>query len=206
MVARKSLRSSSSGRALRTSSSFEPAPARLANAEAQVSEAVHAVGIGVDAHQHPRPLRLLTGGVQQVEPLGMGVELEETAAPGGVPNDAEHVDIVGLPVGDQPAEGVGEDRKVRVVHRPQDALGLLGAAEIEPAVDGADDEVEIAENVIGKIEASILENIDLDPFQQRDAEPLLGSSLSISSSWLSRRSGVSPRATATRRECSVIAM
>ena len=37
-----------------------------------------------------------------------------------------------------------------VVYRPQDALGLLGAADIEPAVDGADDEIEIAEASSGR--------------------------------------------------------
>ena len=83
-----------------------------------------------------------------------------------------HVDRVGLALADQAAGRVGEDVEVRVVHRAQHALGLLRGRQLELAVDRRDDEVELAEDVVRQVELAVLQDVDLDALQHRDARQL----------------------------------
>ena len=61
----------------------------------------------------------------QVEPGRVGVELEEFSVLLGRGEDLLQVDRVRLAAIDQPACGVGDDRDVRILQRPENPLGDL---------------------------------------------------------------------------------
>ena len=87
-----------------------------------------------------------------VEAVGAGVELEEAAVLFGVGDDALEVDLVAGALEEKASGGVAEDVEVAIVHRAEDALGLLLLVHCEARVDGADGVVELAEDFVGVVE------------------------------------------------------
>ncbi len=60
---------------------------------------------------------------------------------------------------------MSENAEKRVVHGPENPLGLLRGAQRERAVHGADDEVQATKDRVGKVEIAVFEDIDLNAFQ-----------------------------------------
>src|SRR5262245_4152513 len=92
----------------------EPRTAGLKNAVAKNVEAVGGVGVGVDGDGNA----VLFGGgavyVVQVQPHGVGVELQQFAVLLCGGHDSVEIDFIGLAAVDQPASGMGDNRDVRV--------------------------------------------------------------------------------------------
>ncbi len=107
--------------------------------------------------------------VDEIDALGMGAQLEMDAPRLRLAHDPEHVDIEALALADQRFVGLREQRDVRIVECVQDALGLQCSRQIEAAVHGRDDEVELREHAVGKIESAVLQDVDLDAFEHADA-------------------------------------
>ena len=69
--------------------------------------------------------------VIQVEPVGIGIELEMASVRASRGNHGFHIDVVRVALADQPPGWMGNDRDMAIVHRANDALGLSLAGEIE---------------------------------------------------------------------------
>ena len=149
---------------------LQPAPSGLVHAEAQVVEVMDGMGVGVDAHQHSRVLGHPAGEIGEVQPLGVGVELEEATALPRMAEDALQIDLVGFPLEEQPPRGVGEDVKMGVVHGLENARSLPVAGKVESAVDRAHDDVELTQDVVRQVQIAVLQDVHLDPLEQ--GEPL----------------------------------
>ena len=135
------------------------------------------MGVGGDADQHPLLPGHLAVEVGEVKALGVGVELQVAAPVAGLADDAGHVDVVGLALGDQPPGGVGEDGEVGVVHGLEDAPGLVGAAEVELAVHPGDHQVELAQDLIRQVQAAVREDVHLDALEDPEGHPFAGRAL-----------------------------
>ena len=146
----------------------EPTAPGLSDAEAEIGELLRPVRIGRDAHEYTGLLGHAAMEIGKIEPVGMGVQFDEAAAVLRGGDDPCHIDIVGLALADEAPGRMGKDGEMRPVHRAQDALSLLLTRQVELAVDGGDDEVELAQDVVRQVELSVFENIDLDPLQQRE--------------------------------------
>jgi hypothetical protein len=151
---------------------LQPATASLANAEAEIVEVQHTVRIRIDADQDAFFFGELTVGVEQIHALGVRVEFQKAAALTGLADDPRHVHVIRLTLLNQPARRVGQDVKVRPVHRAQDAFGLLLTREVQAAMHGADHQIQPAQNVVRQIQLPVLQNVDLDPFEQRNTGEL----------------------------------
>ncbi len=59
-----------------------------------------------------------------------------------------------------------------MIHRAQDALGLLGARQVEVAVHRTDHQIEPRQHLIRQVEVAVFEDVHLDALEQRDAVQL----------------------------------
>lgn len=146
----------------------EAGAAGLVDARGEEIEFGDAVGVGVD-----RDFQAGVAGEAgvfdaEVEAVGAGVYFEKAAALAGVFDHAVDIDFVAGAAEEQAAGGVAEDVAVGVVHRAEEALGLLRFVEGEARVDGADGVVELGEEVVGVIERAVGEDVDFGGFE--DAE------------------------------------
>lgn len=144
---------------------FNPPSACLPDPISKILKIEDAVGVGIDAEHDALLFRLPAIGVGQIKPDRMRVHFEKAAALSGMADDTSHVHVVGRSFIDKPAAGMGQDRKIGMVHGAEDPLGLLLPRESEMAMDGPDDEIEALQVFIRKIQAAILQNVDLDPLQ-----------------------------------------
>src|SRR4029077_7735705 len=114
--------------------------------------------------------------VVEIEPSGLCVDFEMTAKLAGGGDDALHVDLIRLPLADQPEGGMTENSDIAISHGADDAIRLRLARQIEIGVDGRDHEVELGQDCVRQVEASVPEDINLDPLENCDAvEPLIQS-------------------------------
>ena len=107
--------------------------------------------------------------VRQVEPRRLAVELDESASRAGAIEHCGEVEFHRRPLVDEAATRVGEDRQVRMIERLQESLGLAAPGELKACVDRADDVVESGEHLVGQRQRPVLEDVDLDALQYRDA-------------------------------------
>ena len=133
---------------------------------------LHAVRVRVDDDRHAGLGRAPHVLVAEIEPVGVGVELEHGAGLPGRGNDRLDVDLVGLALLDQPAGGVEEDVGVRVPHGADDPVGLLPAREVEVRVDRDADHVELGERLVVDVERAVPVDVDLGAGEQADAVEL----------------------------------
>ena len=121
------------------------------------------------------------------------------------------VDVVGWPAIDQPAGRVADHRHVRVLDRLDDPGRDPVAGLVLAVVEAGHHPVGPGEHLVGQVEASLLEHVDLDPLEHRDRglgrrPPSDSLSRSIASHCFSSRLRSSPWAIVTRWPWSVIAM
>ena len=100
--------------------------------------------------------------VAQVQPVGLGVDLERGSRLRGPRDDALDVDVGSGPLQDPPAGQVSDAVDVRVVDRAQDALGRVA---LERGVHRRDDPVELREHLVGDVERAVGADVDLDSAQ-----------------------------------------
>lgn len=137
---------------------------RLPDAKAQVIEVVDTVRIGIDAYKYPQFLGHPAMNISQVEPVGVGIELEETATLARVNEDALNVELKRLAFQHETAGRMGDHVHVGIVHRSERASGLFVPREVEETMDGRNHDAELAERRIAKIETAVLENVDFNTF------------------------------------------
>ena len=124
--------------------------------------------VRVDGDQHPQ-----LGGppgldIVQVGPLRGGVDLDRLAMAPGRLEDLLEVHVVRVSLADEPARRVGQDVHVGVRQCRADPPGHLGLRLLEPRVDGADDEIELGEDVVGVVHGPVGQDIALAARQDPD--------------------------------------
>ena len=119
-------------------------------------------------------LRRRAGHVVQVEPRRMGVQLQHLAVVAGGLHHRLQVDLVGLPLQQHPAGGMGDRRDVRILQGLDHPAGDLLARLLLAVVDAGHDPIGLGQHVVGQVEPAAFENVDLDALEHRDAvEPLV---------------------------------
>jgi hypothetical protein len=99
----------------------------------------------------------------------MRVEFQEAAALAGLAHHARQVDVAGGSLVDEPPGRVGQDAEAGLVHGAQQPLGLLLACQVEAVMDGAHDNIQPSQEVIGQVERAVLQNVNLHALEQDDA-------------------------------------
>jgi hypothetical protein len=87
----------------------------------------------------------------------------------GAVEDGGGVEGEGLAAQDEAAGGVAEDADVRILDGAQDAFGRLFAGLFEVGVNAGDDDVHLREDIVGKIERAVFEDVYLDAGEDADA-------------------------------------
>src|ERR1700751_1573967 len=112
----------------------------------------------------------------EIEPSRFRVDFEMAAKLAGGGDDALHVDLIRLPLADQPPGGMTENSDMAISHGADDAIGLRLGRQIEIGVDGRDYDIELCQDCVRQVEASVIEDINPDPLENSDAvEPLIES-------------------------------
>lgn len=102
--------------------------------------------------------------IVEIEPFGLGAELEETAALGCGPDDAFDVDVDPCAAAQQAAGRVHQDGETAMVDCTQHALGLFCGRQVEAQVNRADDQVELRQDGIRVIQAAVGKDVDFGTF------------------------------------------
>jgi hypothetical protein len=108
----------------------------------------------------------------EVEPVRVGVQLDGDPVGRRLFEHGVEVDRVRLARQQQAARGVGENREVRIVESTQRAAGHRLAVHGKARVNGADDEVEVVQQLVAVVDLSVGENVGLDAL--KDSEILHG--------------------------------
>ena len=122
-----------------------------------------------DRHLHTHVLGQPADMIIDVEARGVRIELDCAAALLRGLEDALKIDWIGGALAEQASGGMGKDIEVAIVHGADDALGLLGLAQVELVVDGAYPEVEVGQDGVGQIEGTAGEDVDLAGLQELHA-------------------------------------
>jgi len=101
----------------------------------------------------------------QVESIGQAVDLERDPFLERDVENALEVERVLRPAVDEPALGMAEAAHMRVAQRLLDALCHLAPRHPLPAVHARLHPVELGQDVVGKIEPPVGEDVALDPAQ-----------------------------------------
>jgi hypothetical protein len=74
-------------------------------------------------------------GIAQIEPLGLGVQLQEAPSLQGRLDRPLHIQLVRSAPADHPSGRMGQDVEVRIVHRTNHPLRLLVGRQVELGVN-----------------------------------------------------------------------
>ena len=99
---------------------------------------------------------------RQVEPVRLGVDLEERSRLDRRLEDALEVELVRRAPVDLPAGRMADAVDVRVLHRGDQAVGEALAGPVEAGVDRGHDPVALGERLVGEVEAAVGADVDLD--------------------------------------------
>lgn len=113
--------------------------------------------------------RHLAARVVDIQPAGMSIEFQTATSLIRRLHHLLHVDRIGGPVVNQPPRGMPQNGEMRIVHGPDNPVGLFLARKVKGAVDRADRVIQPRKQVIGKVEAAVFEDIHLARFQKTDA-------------------------------------
>lgn len=80
--------------------------------------------VGRDRNLHAQRLRRLGMDIDQIQPVGLGIDLEKTAALARGGDHPLDVDVIGIALPDQAAGRMRQDRDMAVVERADDPLRL----------------------------------------------------------------------------------
>ncbi len=108
--------------------------------------------------------------VAQVEPVGLGVDLEERARRQSALDHLLDLDRGRVADVDPPARQVADAIDVRARHRVQHPLGRVL---VEARVDGRHHPVELLEDLVGDVELAVRANVHLDPLQDPEGRERL---------------------------------
>ncbi len=138
--------------------------------------------------------------IVQIKPSGIGVDLQSRTALGTHLDQRLQIDVVALAPADQPSGRVADHVDVRIAGRGDQSGGHLLASLAEAAVDRGNHQIQLGQDLIGKVQRSIGANLQLDPVEQagtvappvdRSNElPLLGQSLGVEAVGHTERLGV----------------
>src|SRR5262249_42026409 len=107
--------------------------------------------------------------VVQVEPLGVGVELEDGAGRGGGGDYRVDIYVEGGSLAEAAAGRVEEDVGVGIVHGPDDPARLLRAGRREVRVHGDADDVEIGKGGVVDVEGAVAVDVHLGAAEHANA-------------------------------------
>jgi hypothetical protein len=114
------------------------------------------VGVAADRDQHAFVPGELTMDVEQIEAIGMRIELQKAAPLPRMTDDPQHIHVIGLAPIEQAAGRVREDGEVRTIHGAEDPLRLFGPRKSELGMHRADYEVELAQYLVRQVQAPCL--------------------------------------------------
>ena len=107
--------------------------------------------------------------VVEIEPLRLGVDLEQNTRVGGGAGDPGHVDRIGIAAPQQPSRRVGEDAHVRMAQGPEDPFGHRLFSHVELGVHRDHHDVERAERLLVQVETAVGQDIHLGALEDGDA-------------------------------------
>jgi len=101
----------------------------------------------------------------QIQPVGVGVQFQGLAELGRCVEHLLDVDGVGLTGQEEPPRGMGQDGGERMLQGRDDAARHFLGGQVEPGMDGGDDEIEQRQRVVVIIQRSVGQDIRFDPFE-----------------------------------------
>lgn len=122
--------------------------------------------VGVHGELHAVPLRAQDVLVTQVEPLGMGVDLQHGARPRAGLEDGVEVGVDARALADPAGRGVADDGDVRVLAGADEAAGEFLPALVEVGVDGGHADVELREELVGPVQGAVRADVEFRAVQQ----------------------------------------
>ena len=128
------------------------------------------MGVGAD-HQFCAALfRRLRLHVVQIQALGAAVDLQRGPRADGRVDQLLEIDLVGLPLPQEPAGGMAQDIDVPVLHRLDDPRRHLLAGHPQPGVHRAHHDIELPQHLIRIVQPAVGEDIALRAHQDRDPD------------------------------------
>ncbi len=122
--------------------------------------------VGADRELHPGvPGRLDVVG-RQVEPLGVGVDLQRSAGRRAGAEQRGQVDIDAWPLAEPPRGRVPDDVHLRVLAGPQEPAGHLGPALVEVGVHRRHADVESRQEIFRPVDGPVGGDVQLGAVQQ----------------------------------------
>src|SRR6266576_2509362 len=108
----------------------------------------------------------------EVEAPGVGIDLYGDTVLGTCAKDFLDVYVVTRPAQQLPAGDVTQDGGTWVCNGSHDPIRLLVAAELEPAMDARDHEIEARQHVVPIIQQTVGKNFRLNPLENTEAVPI----------------------------------
>ncbi|NBX31013.1 iron-containing alcohol dehydrogenase, partial [bacterium] len=147
---------------------FEAGAAGLEDAAPHDVEAAGRVGVGGDHELHAGPLRGGGVAVVEVEPPGVGVDLQEGAGAGRRGDHRLDIHVVGRSAVDQPARRVADHAHERIFDRLDDAGRDPVAGLVLTIVEAGHHPIGMLQNVVGQVEPPLLQHVHLDALEHHD--------------------------------------
>jgi hypothetical protein len=135
------------------------------NAPVREINLISRVGIGIDAHEAAELERLLVPAPIEIKPPGIGIDLNRDAVLGAGAKNALCIELVARSTQQLPPRHMSKNCRVGIGNCTKDALGLLHAVELEPAMDARHNKIKLCQNLIWIIERAVSKNIRLDAFE-----------------------------------------
>ena len=155
----------------------EPTFAGDHRAEAEEHGVFVAVGVAVDDAFHTFVARVFPEAPIQIEAVGAGVEFDPGAGFGASIDDRVLIHFAGFAFEEEAAGDMTEDLHERIFHRADEAFGHVLFGLGEGLMNAGDDDVEFGEQIVGKIESAIGENIDLRAGEEAEIDSFGGEAL-----------------------------
>src|SRR5262245_57160288 len=130
------------------------------------------MGIRVYAHQTSGVERVAMPAPVQIEPPGIGVDLNGYAVFRTSSENRLNVDVISGSAQQLPAGHMAEYRGMGIGYGASNALRLCGPVELETPMHARDDKVEAGKNLVGIIERAVRQDVGLDPFEDSESRPI----------------------------------
>src|SRR5437762_7895189 len=154
----------------------QPGAPGLADAELRIRERARRMGVAGDREQDARLAGRPRVSVAEVEPVGLGVDLEEGVRRERGLEHTPEVDIRRPAAIDLPRGQMADAVDVRILHRRHNALGRIL---VEGGVQRGDDPVASGQGLVVDVERPVGADVHLDPLQQPEAAESLVEGLDL---------------------------
>ena len=132
------------------------------------------MGVARDDDRHSVILRRHAGHVVEIQTHGMGIQLDHLALVGHCAKHGLEIDLERFATRDHSPGRMAQDRNVWVVQRVEHAAGDTIARLSLAIMHAGDDPIGFGQQIVGQIEPTLFEDVDLDALQHGNAaQPLV---------------------------------